>query len=178
MPVPLTDVRVIPHFQLVGLACSFSSSSRARPDPDALRFPWPGKPEVADQSRQVSQAITIHLEPMACDITARPSPCCLGRRMPSTCSRIIMPKVTCEFASRPFSGAFESDPRHRNDSLVQYEFQEITAALKLDSLVGWKTLMITPGNRRRFMVIVALAFFSQVHEHVLHCESSLNVFEA
>ncbi|KAF8578073.1 general substrate transporter [Ramaria rubella] len=47
------------------------------------------------------------------------------------------------------------------DPLVQYEFQEIKAALKLDGTVGWKDLVGTVGNRRRMLVIVALAFFSQ-----------------
>ncbi|KAK7676718.1 hypothetical protein QCA50_020294 [Cerrena zonata] len=52
-----------------------------------------------------------------------------------------------------------------NDGLVQYEFQEIKAAIELDrtvaSNVGWKALIATPGNRRRMIIIVAIAFFSQ-----------------
>ncbi|KAF9555258.1 hexose transporter [Agrocybe pediades] len=52
-----------------------------------------------------------------------------------------------------------------NDGLVQYEFNEIKAAIELDrevaAKVGWKTLFATPGNRRRMRIIIALAFFSQ-----------------
>nr|AAT91253.1 hexose transporter [Paxillus involutus] len=51
------------------------------------------------------------------------------------------------------------------DPLVQYEFEEIRAALQFDrtvaSNVGWKSLIATPGNRKRMRIIVALAFFSQ-----------------
>lgn len=52
-----------------------------------------------------------------------------------------------------------------NDALVQYEFEEIKAAIDLDrqvaSTIGWKTLFATVGNRRRMRIIIALAFFSQ-----------------
>ena len=53
----------------------------------------------------------------------------------------------------------------RSDPLVQYEFQEIKAALEFDrtvsSNVGWKSLIATPGNRKRMRIIIAIAFFSQ-----------------
>ncbi|KZT53647.1 general substrate transporter [Calocera cornea HHB12733] len=49
--------------------------------------------------------------------------------------------------------------------LVQYEYNEIRKAIELDRKVaettGWKTLIATPGNRRRLRMIIALAFFSQ-----------------
>ncbi|KIJ54573.1 hypothetical protein M422DRAFT_240639 [Sphaerobolus stellatus SS14] len=48
-----------------------------------------------------------------------------------------------------------------HDPLVQYEYRQIQTSIKQDSSVGWKDLISTPGNRRRMMVIVALAFFSQ-----------------
>ncbi|KAG8216731.1 hexose transporter [Butyriboletus roseoflavus] len=52
-----------------------------------------------------------------------------------------------------------------SDPLVQYEFQEIKAALEFDRTVaanvGWKSLIATPGNRKRMRIILALAFFSQ-----------------
>ncbi|KAF7964943.1 hypothetical protein HWV62_1464 [Athelia sp. TMB] len=52
-----------------------------------------------------------------------------------------------------------------NDPLVRYEYDEIKAAIELDRTVnanvGWKSLVATPGNRRRMRIIVALAFFSQ-----------------
>ena len=48
---------------------------------------------------------------------------------------------------------------------MQHEFQEIKAALHFDRSVagntGWKSLVTTPGNRRRMLIIVAIAFFSQ-----------------
>ncbi|KIM45610.1 hypothetical protein M413DRAFT_344480 [Hebeloma cylindrosporum] len=54
---------------------------------------------------------------------------------------------------------------NKNDPLVQYEFEEIKAALAFDrdvaANVGWLALIKTPGNRRRLRIILALAFFSQ-----------------
>ncbi|KAF8802709.1 MFS general substrate transporter [Phlegmacium glaucopus] len=52
-----------------------------------------------------------------------------------------------------------------NDPLVQYEFEEIKAAIDFDknvaSNIGWFSLFKTPGNRRRMRIILALAFFGQ-----------------
>ncbi|KAJ7104354.1 general substrate transporter [Mycena belliarum] len=51
------------------------------------------------------------------------------------------------------------------DPLVQYEFEEIKAAIEFDRTVaaniGWKSFFSTPGNRKRVRIIVAIAFFSQ-----------------
>ncbi|CCM04885.1 uncharacterized protein FIBRA_07081 [Fibroporia radiculosa] len=51
------------------------------------------------------------------------------------------------------------------DPLVQYEFQEIKAAIDLDKQsannIGWRSLVATPGNRKRVIIIVAIAWFSQ-----------------
>lgn len=51
------------------------------------------------------------------------------------------------------------------DPLVQYEFEEIKAAIELDrdvaKNVGWRSLVTTRGNRKRTIIIVAIAFFSQ-----------------
>ncbi|KAJ3739943.1 hexose transporter [Lentinula detonsa] len=51
------------------------------------------------------------------------------------------------------------------DPLVQYEFNEIKAAIEFDSNVvaniGWKSLFSTPGNRKRMRIIIAIAIFSQ-----------------
>lgn len=51
------------------------------------------------------------------------------------------------------------------DDLVQYEFEEIKAAIELDqniaANVGHRSLFTTPGNRKRMHIIIALAFFSQ-----------------
>lgn len=48
---------------------------------------------------------------------------------------------------------------------MQYEFQEIKAAIEFDrnvaANVGWKSLVTNAGNRRRMRIIVAIAFFSQ-----------------
>lgn len=53
----------------------------------------------------------------------------------------------------------------REDPLVEYEFEEIKTAIKLDrelaANVGWLSLIKTPGNRRRLRIMIALAFFSQ-----------------
>ena len=53
----------------------------------------------------------------------------------------------------------------RRDPLVQYEFEEIKAALEFDrtvaSNVGWRSFLMSPGNRKRLRIIVAIAFFSQ-----------------
>jgi len=50
--------------------------------------------------------------------------------------------------------------------LVQYEYEEIQTALASErdessNAGGWAALVKTPGNRRRLMIIVALAVFSQ-----------------
>ena len=48
---------------------------------------------------------------------------------------------------------------------MQFEFNEIKAALEFDRTVaaniGWKALIMTPGNRKRMRIIIAIAFFSQ-----------------
>ena len=52
----------------------------------------------------------------------------------------------------------------REHPLVEYEFEEIKAALLLEKVaaanIGWRSLVATKGNRRRMMVIIAIAFFS------------------
>ncbi|KZT23674.1 hexose transporter [Neolentinus lepideus HHB14362 ss-1] len=54
---------------------------------------------------------------------------------------------------------------NEQDPLVQYEYEEIKAAIELDRAVaanvGWKAFVATPGNRKRLRIIVAIAFFSQ-----------------
>ncbi|KAJ3483750.1 hypothetical protein NLI96_g6099 [Meripilus lineatus] len=51
------------------------------------------------------------------------------------------------------------------DPLVQFEFHEIKNAIEIDRTVsanvGWKSLYATPGNRKRMIIIIAIAFFSQ-----------------
>ncbi|KAI0716664.1 general substrate transporter [Earliella scabrosa] len=51
------------------------------------------------------------------------------------------------------------------DPLVLYEFEEIKTAIKMDTEtnknVGWKALFATKGNRKRMVVIIAIAWFSQ-----------------
>ena len=48
---------------------------------------------------------------------------------------------------------------------MQYEFEEIKAAIDLDrsvaANVGWKSFYQKTGNLKRLRIIVALAFFSQ-----------------
>ncbi|KAI0754445.1 hexose transporter [Daedaleopsis nitida] len=52
-----------------------------------------------------------------------------------------------------------------SDPLVLYEFEEIKAAIKMDQEtkknVGWKALVATKGNRKRMVIIIAIAWFSQ-----------------
>jgi sugar porter (SP) family MFS transporter len=59
---------------------------------------------------------------------------------------------------------YHADGREE-DPLVQYEFEEIKAAIELDrtatASVGWMSLIKTPGNRKRIRIIAAIAFFSQ-----------------
>ncbi|KAI0266088.1 hexose transporter [Gloeopeniophorella convolvens] len=57
---------------------------------------------------------------------------------------------------------YHADGNER-DQLVQYEFEEIKAALEFERTqnVGWKALVQTPGNRKRMRIIIALAWFSQ-----------------
>ncbi|KAJ7876724.1 hexose transporter [Mycena olivaceomarginata] len=54
---------------------------------------------------------------------------------------------------------------NEEDPLVQYEFQEIKAAIDFDRTVaanvGWKSFLSSAGNRKRVRIIVAIAFFSQ-----------------
>lgn len=48
---------------------------------------------------------------------------------------------------------------------MEYQYEEIKAALLIEKIieakVGWKSLFMTAGNRRRMRVIIAIAFFSQ-----------------
>jgi len=52
-----------------------------------------------------------------------------------------------------------------DDPLVQYEIEEIKAAIDIDRTVaanvGWKSLFTTTGNRKRLRIIIAIAWFSQ-----------------
>lgn len=54
---------------------------------------------------------------------------------------------------------------NEQDPLVQFEYEEIKAAIDLDravaTSVGWMSLIKTPGNRKRLTIIVAIAWFSQ-----------------
>ncbi|KAG0707063.1 general substrate transporter [Suillus ampliporus] len=51
------------------------------------------------------------------------------------------------------------------DPLVEYEFEEIKAAIAFDrevaGNVGWLSLIKNPGNRKRLRIVIALAVFSQ-----------------
>lgn len=51
------------------------------------------------------------------------------------------------------------------DPLVQYEFEEIKAAIEYDrnvsANVGWKAIFTRKGNLKRLRIIVAIAIFSQ-----------------
>ena len=51
------------------------------------------------------------------------------------------------------------------DPLIRYEYEEIKTAIDIDrtvaASVGWKSLIKTPGNRKRLTIVVAIAWFSQ-----------------
>jgi hypothetical protein len=51
------------------------------------------------------------------------------------------------------------------DPLIDFEYQEIKAALELEKEVknssSWKSLFTTRGNLKRMRIIIAIAFFSQ-----------------
>ncbi|THW13023.1 putative hexose transporter [Aureobasidium pullulans] len=52
----------------------------------------------------------------------------------------------------------------RDDKLVQLDYNEIVAAIKMDqeaNRTGWLDLVKTPGNRKRLGIITAIGFFSQ-----------------
>lgn len=52
----------------------------------------------------------------------------------------------------------------RENQVVQLEYNEIVAALKMDKeadRTGWIDLVKTPGNRKRIGIITAIGFFSQ-----------------
>ncbi|KAH0835887.1 hexose transporter [Lanmaoa asiatica] len=59
---------------------------------------------------------------------------------------------------------YHADGNER-DPVVQFEFNEIKAALEFDRTVaaniGWKSLIATPGNRKRMRIIIAIGFFTQ-----------------
>lgn len=65
----------------------------------------------------------------------------------------------------PQTSLLTSSDVPRQDPMVQFEFKEIKAALEFDRTVaanvGWKSLIATPGNRKRMRIIIALAIFSQ-----------------
>ncbi|KAI0318860.1 general substrate transporter [Amylostereum chailletii] len=54
---------------------------------------------------------------------------------------------------------------NEQDPLVEFEFEEIKAAIRFDrevaANIGWMSLVKNPGNRRRLRIIIAIAFFSQ-----------------
>ncbi|KIJ42935.1 hypothetical protein M422DRAFT_253722 [Sphaerobolus stellatus SS14] len=49
----------------------------------------------------------------------------------------------------------------RKSPIVRFQYPQIQIAIKQDKAAEWKDLIRTRGNRRRMMVIVALAFFPQ-----------------
>ena len=89
---------------------------------------------------------------------------------------------------------------NEDDALVQYEFQEIKAAIEMDRTganilftsslfpltiffevsanTGWKSLIATAGNRKRMILIVAIAFFSQWSGNSLVSYYLRNVLES
>ena len=60
---------------------------------------------------------------------------------------------------------FHSLTGDERDPLIQFEMAQIRHALKVEKeaarSMSWSRLLATPGNRRRMLIIVALALFSQ-----------------
>ncbi|KAG9964146.1 putative hexose transporter, partial [Aureobasidium melanogenum] len=59
---------------------------------------------------------------------------------------------------------YHSISGNQEDKLVQLEYNEIVAAIKMDQeadRTGWLDLFKTPGNRKRIGIITAIGFFSQ-----------------
>lgn len=59
---------------------------------------------------------------------------------------------------------YHGDTGSRDDQIVQLEFNEILAHIKIDaeaSRTSWLDLVRTPGNRHRVGIVTALGFFSQ-----------------
>jgi hypothetical protein len=52
---------------------------------------------------------------------------------------------------------------NREDEFVRLEYREMEAIItaELATKTEWKTLISTPGNRRRMMILVMLGLFSQ-----------------
>ena len=64
---------------------------------------------------------------------------------------------------------------NEEDPLVQYEYEEIKAAIAVEratnSQLGWMSFAKTKGNRKRLRIIVALAIFSQYVPDFIICRS-------
>ena len=60
---------------------------------------------------------------------------------------------------------YHADSGDERDPLVVFEMAQIRHALKLEKeaarSASWSSLYATPGNRRRMLIIIALAVFSQ-----------------
>jgi len=65
-------------------------------------------------------------------------------------------RILCKYHA---NGGDEHDP------LVVFEMAQIRHAVRVEkatnSSTSWATLVSTPGNRKRMMIVVALAVFSQ-----------------
>lgn len=65
---------------------------------------------------------------------------------------------------------------HEHDPLIMFEMAQIRHALKLEKeasqSTSYLTLFATPGNRKRMVIIIALALFSQWRYVCLHSTRS------
>jgi hypothetical protein len=59
------------------------------------------------------------------------------------------------------------------DPLIQFEMAQIRHALKMEREISkttsWRTLVATPGNRKRMRIIIAVAIFSQWRYEIHFC---------
>ncbi|OCB88232.1 hexose transporter [Sanghuangporus baumii] len=82
----------------------------------------------------------------------------------SICSTSLAFVVRSRVAS--LAPSSPSLPTRSQDPLVEYELEEIKSVFvagenAADANVGWSSFLLTPGNRRRLRIFVALAIFSQ-----------------
>lgn len=135
----IIDIWHIPYPEQLGMAYSVRPSRSALRGPDLCHLVRPGIPALVDQQRTVSHPF-------------RSGFC--GHAKTSHSETEALNTL-----------AYYHAEGNREDPLVQYEFEEIKAAIALDrdvaANVGWSALFATPGNRRRMRIIIALAFFSQ-----------------
>lgn len=65
--------------------------------------------------------------------------------------------------ARRILARYHTEDSNESDPLVEFEMAEIQTGLELEkrNSTSWKSLVSTPGNRRRLRIVLGIAFFSQ-----------------